>query len=303
MPAQQRSKHTAERSPADPRLTVVIATKDRKQSLLTTLHRLTELDERPAIVVVDNGSQDGTADAVRSAFPSVKIVSLDHNHGIAARNFGVRAAQTPYVAFCDDDSWWSPGALTQAADLLDRCPRLAVVAARTVVGAERRTDPVSSLMARSPLRAAGTDNPAVLGFLACSAIVRRQAFLDVGGFAAFIGIGGEERLLAYDLAAAGWELAYVDSIIAHHHPEERDRSARAVLARRNDLLIVALRRPWPTVLAEFTAAARRAVHDQRERRALGSALRAAPAVLPKRRAVPARVEAAIRRLATAEQQA
>lgn len=214
----------------------------------------------------------------------------------------MRAAKTPYVAFCDDDSWWSPGALTKAADLLDRCPRLAVVAARTVVGADRRTDTVSSVMARSPLRAAGTGSPAVLGVLACSAIVRRKAFLDVGGFAAFIGIGGEERLLAYDLATAGWELAYVDSIIAYHHPEERDHGARTLLARRNDPLIVALRRPWPAAFAEF-AAARRALHDRRERRALGSALRAAPVVLRKRRPVPARVEAAIRQLAAAEQQA
>jgi hypothetical protein len=38
------------------------------------------------------------------------------------------------VAFCDDDSWWSAGALREAADVFDRCPRLAAVAARTLVG-------------------------------------------------------------------------------------------------------------------------------------------------------------------------
>ncbi|MDO0931403.1 hypothetical protein QQY66_06815 [Streptomyces sp. DG2A-72] len=36
----------------------------------------------------------------------------------------MRHADTPYVAFSDDDSWWTPGALRQAADLLDVHPRL-----------------------------------------------------------------------------------------------------------------------------------------------------------------------------------
>lgn len=122
------------------------------------------------------------------------------------RNQGVAAARTPYVAFSDDDSWWSAGALRQAADTFDRSPRLAVLAARTLVGAHEHTDPIGEAMERSPLRrgpsAAG---PGVLGFLACSAVVRRSAFLEVGGFCELLVVGGEERLLAYDLAAAGWE--------------------------------------------------------------------------------------------------
>ncbi len=51
--------------------------------------------------------------------------------------------------------------------------------------------------------------PPVLGFLACAAIVRRKAYLEVGGFDPRMMIGGEEELLAADLASAGWGLAYV----------------------------------------------------------------------------------------------
>lgn len=285
------------RQAVEPRVTVVIATRNRRRSLLRTLRQLTALPERPPVVVVDNDSEDGTAEAVRESFPDVTVIALARNRGVAARTDGVRAARTPYVAFSDDDSWWSPGALPRAADLFDAHPRLAVLAARTLVGPQERPDPINELLERSPLRSGpAAAGPGILGFLACSAVVRRSAFLDVGGFSELLVIGGEERLLAYDLAAAGWELVYLDTVTAHHRPEERDGSARGVLARRNDLLIDAMRRPWPAVLSSFAASARRACGDARERRALAQAVRAMPTALRRRQRVPASVEMAIREL-------
>ena len=63
------------------------------------------------MILVDNGSTDGTVAAVRDARPDLRVVRLGTNRGAPARNLGVRLAATPYVAFADDDSWWSPGAL------------------------------------------------------------------------------------------------------------------------------------------------------------------------------------------------
>lgn len=58
------------------------------------------------------------------------------------------------------------------------------------------------------------------------------------------GLGGEEQLLAIDLAATGWGLAYVDAILAHHHPSPvRDRATRRRCVGRNDLWTSRLRRP------------------------------------------------------------
>lgn len=99
-------------------VTVVIATRDRVAELRRTLAVLTALPEGPAVIVVDNGSRDGTARAVRGEFPGVTLIRNRRNRKAAARNQGVRRAATPYVAFSDDDSWWDPGALARACDLL-----------------------------------------------------------------------------------------------------------------------------------------------------------------------------------------
>ncbi|HEX7297740.1 MAG TPA: glycosyltransferase [Solirubrobacteraceae bacterium] len=226
---------------------VVIATRDRRERLLTTLGRLTALDEQPDVLVVDNGSRDGTAPAVRARYPQVEVLRLHTDHGAAARNMGLRALDVPYVALCDDDSWWAPGALTRAAAALRRSPRLAVLAARVLVGERQVLDPVSARMVRSPLPAApGLPGPRVLGFVACGAVVRRAAVLGVGGFDQRYGIGGEERRLAYDLARAGWTLAYAPDVVAHHEPPPSGpRRRRRVRAARNDLWTTWLHRSLP----------------------------------------------------------
>ena len=64
------------------------------------------------LVVVDNASHDGTAEAVRARFPEVTLVPLGTNIGAAGRNAGVARLETTYVAFCDDDAWWSPALWT-----------------------------------------------------------------------------------------------------------------------------------------------------------------------------------------------
>jgi len=270
---------------------VVIATRDRAEELTRTLTHLRAL--AVPIVVVDNGSSDDTVDRVARDFPEVEVLPLGRNEGALARNRGVRHARTPYVAFSDDDSWWAPDAITRAEALFEQHPRLGLVAARTLVEPEGRTDPMCAIMADSAL---GTPpdlpGPAVLGFLCCGAIVRRTAFLRVGGFHPVLFFRGEERLFSWDLAAAGWACAYVPDVVAHHHPS-RSRPPSATGRRtelRNDLLTTWLRRPLPRALGDALTLARRALSDQDARAALTAAAARLPAVARHRRRLPPEVE-------------
>jgi GT2 family glycosyltransferase len=280
----------------DARTSVVMVTRDRRDSVLTTLRQLQANTPEHRVVVVDNDSGDGTADAVAASYPAVSVIRLRSNLGGGGRAVGAWHVDTPYVAFSDDDSWWAPHALQHAARVLDAHPRLAVLAARVLVGGDQRVDPVCQAMAGSPLpRAADMPGPLVLGFVACGAVVRRDAFLQVGGFHLRYGIGGEEELLAIDLARAGWGLAYVDEVVAHHHPSPaRNRRARQRRQARNALWTAWLRRPLPSALRQT----RRIAANQGSTAwgALLDAGRGLPWVLRERRSVPPELERALRLL-------
>jgi GT2 family glycosyltransferase len=271
-----------------PPLGVVIATRNRRDSLLGTLARLSELPEQPPLVVVDNASGDGSAAAVATEFPEVELLALERNRGAAARNLGVRHLETPYVAFSDDDSWWEPGSLARAAELLDAHPDVALLAARILVGAERRLDSVSAEMRAGPTPP-GLPGPRLTGFIACGAVVRAEPFLAADGFCERFLVGAEESLLTIDLARAGWELCYADDLVALHSPHSSGRRDRTWLERRNELWTSWLRRPARRALRETGELAVAAMGETSALRALASALAGLPWALSKRR--PARVAA------------
>jgi GT2 family glycosyltransferase len=286
--------------PASPApVAVVIATRNRATELLGTLARLDALHEQLPIVVVDNGSTDGTAELVRTNYPGVRVVGLRRNRGGAARTVGARLVDSPYVAFSDDDSWWAPGALRRAVDVLNRHPRLAVLAARVLVGPDQRLDPVCDQMAHSPLPSADDlPGPSVLGFIACGAVVRRTAFLEVGGFDVRLGVGGEEELLSVDLATRGWGLAYVEEVVAYHHPSPtRDPSGRRRIQVRNALWSAWLRRPLGGAARRTAHLAALAMHQPGAWSGVLLAMLGLPWVLRERRPVHRELEAALRTLA------
>jgi len=66
---------------------------------------LHDLPERPPVIVVANDSSDGTCEAIHRRHPSVVLIEEGRNFGGARRNIGAELAETPYVAFSDDDSW------------------------------------------------------------------------------------------------------------------------------------------------------------------------------------------------------
>jgi len=274
---------SARGSDRDPRqieteeVTIVVATRNRADRLAETVPH-----HRAPLIVVDNASEE----PIR--VPDAEVIRLPRNLGAAARNVGVERARTPYVAFADDDSYWENGALARAAALMRDHPRVALLAAEVRVGLEGRLDPTSAAMAAAPLGTpADAPGPAVLGFLSCAVVVRRDVFLAVGGFQPRLFVYGEEALLAIDLAAAGHLLCYAPSLGVRHLPESsgRDPRARRRIEGRNRVVTALLRRP-PAVVARHAL--------QAGPFALTSALRHLPWALRHRHRIPPSVEASLR---------
>jgi GT2 family glycosyltransferase len=276
----------------DSRIGVVVITHQRRAEALDAVARLTALPERPPVVLVDNGSADGTADAVRRRFPQVDVLALPGNEGAAGRNLGVERLSTPYVAFCDDDTWWEPGSLTEAADVLHTHPRLGVVNARIVVEPGGGDDPIVAELRDSPVT--GPDwlpGPALGSFLAGASVVRRDAFEAVGGFNSRLWLGGEEELLATDLLSAGWEICYLERLLVHHAASPvRDSVRRRRAGLRNTLWFTWLRRPLRPALRRTTFLALSAPRDRTSALAWWDAVRGLPWVVAHRRARPRPVE-------------
>ncbi len=105
------------------RVSAVIPTHNRANLVTRAIHSaLAALLPGDEIVVVDDGSTDGTASAVEAFGPPVHLMRLPHRGAGAARNAGLDAARGPFVAFLDDDDEWFPDKVALQRAFLEQRP-------------------------------------------------------------------------------------------------------------------------------------------------------------------------------------
>jgi mycofactocin system glycosyltransferase len=203
------------------------------------LRSLSALDyprDRFEVIVVDDCSTDGTAEAAErwaATLPLRVLRAATHQGPGESRNMGARNATGDVLAFIDGDCL-ADGAWL--ADLVPAFARAEVVAAGgLVISAEERTwvqryegvrHPSFHGTAESEVRP-GTSNDFLPG---CNMLVRRQVFIDLGGFDTTHALG-EDVDLSWRLAQVG-RIAYIPrGRVAHHHVDRVD----ALLRRRTVL--------------------------------------------------------------------
>ncbi|NYT60170.1 glycosyltransferase [Alcaligenaceae bacterium] len=230
--------------PIEGRVSIVVTTYNRRATVLNTLNALCQLQGKWPILVIDNGSTDGTSTSISERFPSVMLIRARRNLGGAARNIGAAYVHTPYIAFSDEDTRWETGALERAAEILDAAPDVAVLGACVRIGAGRQLSPVCVNMARSALPRGNLPGPRLLDFMAGACIVRTRAFLDVGGFWPPFFMGGEEALLSLDIAERGLHVVYTDEVLSQRLPGvPEDIRLRKRWRIRNEIWLAWMRRP------------------------------------------------------------
>ena len=121
-------------------VSAVIVTRNRKDALAVTLDRLRDqpVDE---VIVVDNASEDGTAELVRSRNSPVKLIETGDNLGIAGRNLGAEDARGELLLVLDDDAYPLPGAIETLVTAFEDNPQLGVAG-----GFVRDIDPLGNVI-------------------------------------------------------------------------------------------------------------------------------------------------------------
>ena len=103
------------------RISVVIPTYNRAAQVVEAVRSVTAQTFPPAeIIVVDDGSTDCTAQLFASAKPPVRYIRKDNNGVSSARNAGVKAATSEWVAFLDSDDLWRPEKLERQIKCVNR---------------------------------------------------------------------------------------------------------------------------------------------------------------------------------------
>jgi N-acetylglucosaminyl-diphospho-decaprenol L-rhamnosyltransferase len=239
----------ADRTAAD-RVAAVVVNFESGSALTECLRTL--VSEDPVeVVVVDNGSADGSLSQVGSTFPSVEVFVPGRNLGYgAAANRGAAATTAELVLVCNPDLSVHPGALAALVAVLDEQPEVAVVgplirtpsgdrypsarrfpslvdaAGHAVLGLFVPDNRFTRNYQRSDV-AAASGSPQVVDWLsgACF-LVRRSAFEAVGGFDEAYFMYAEDADLCWRLARAGWkaiyaptaEVLHVQGVSTDHHP-------------------------------------------------------------------------------------
>ena len=280
-------------------VSVVIPTWNGRRWLPGCLRSLAVQTRPPAaVIVVDNGSVDGSLDYLRAEHPEVRVLALGANTGFAhAANRGIEAATGELVALVNPDVELAPDWLERMAAPLRADDGVAAVAGKMLsladprivydAGDILRRDGACLQRGRRHRDDGSWEAPGeVFGACAGAAVYRRAAVRSVGGF--------DERYFAYledvDLAlalrAAGWRCAYEPAIALHAgEGSSPDAGAHLGWVARNTVLLVA--KWFPVRWLGFVAYRQVALlaHAVRTRRtvahlrALGAGLRLVPGAL------------------------
>lgn len=182
------------------------------------------------VIVVDNGSVDGSASLVRSRYPSVGLVQLDRNHGFAgAVNRGVQLAMdngAELVALLNNDARADPAWLERLRSALREHPEVGIVTSKILQPDGRHLDSAGNLYSvwghpfprgRDELDAGQYDDTAlVFGASGGSSAYRVSMLAEVGLFDEDFFAYYEDDDLCFRAQLAGWKVMYEPGSVAYH---------------------------------------------------------------------------------------
>jgi glycosyltransferase involved in cell wall biosynthesis len=230
-----------------PRVSVVVPARDASATIGRTLEALAaqDLGEPYEVVVVDDGSSDGTLAIARAADGPVTAVAPGRVGAAEARNRGVAAASAPVIAFTDADCFPTPAWLSEGLRALEGAD---LVQGRVAPDPSRPLGPFD--------RTVWVESQSGLWETA-NLLVRRELFDRVGGFEDWLDTRGgkllaEDVWLGWRAVRAGARTAFAPDALVHHAVFPRD-AAGFVSERLRLRYFPAIARKVPELRGELPA--------------------------------------------------
>jgi GT2 family glycosyltransferase len=237
-------------TPEAERLSVIIVTWNRRDEVVRTLGELGAQSMPFELVVVDNGSTDGSVDAARATRPDAIVVALPENTGPAyARNRGIETATGDIIVFLDDDaSFESADALARFAKRFEKDERLGIIATniRHATTGAPELGAIPRVDRRDPPR--GDFDAAYFCGGGCA--FRRTMCEDVGLFAEDYFYSCEELDLGWRALERGHRIVWAADIVVLHRKTEQARPGGqwVRMNMRNRLRLPMRFLPWRCVV-------------------------------------------------------
>lgn len=231
-----------------PLMSVLIVTWNRREDVLETIRAVYEQRYKNfEIVVVDNGSVDGTVEALCQAYPEVKIVELEKNMGISAgRNAGIKVANGEIILCLDSDASPAVDAMTNIVCKFNSMPEIGVINSKIVDAATKEIGAAGWVY--SEKGKVDQDSEFLsYSFSEGGAAIRREVFDKAGLFWDRLFFGSEGTELSLRVLDAGYQILYYPSSLVYHRASPRSRiggGEREYLFFKNALYIYFVRFPW-----------------------------------------------------------
>ena len=192
---------------------------------LAAIH--SQIATREELIVVDNASTDGSSEFVRQQFPGVRLVPVDRNLGFAGgNNAGASIAGGHYLAFLNNDTVPQSGWLSALREPLDRDPSIGLTTSRIVYlhdpslidsagDGYLRAGGAFKRLHGAPF-ALGNESTEVFGACGAAFMIRRDVFIELGGFDEDFFMVYEDVDLSYRARLRGHRCIYVAEAIVHH---------------------------------------------------------------------------------------
>jgi glycosyltransferase involved in cell wall biosynthesis len=224
-------------------LSIVISTRNRRDDVLVALEScLAQEYPNFEVILYDDASTDGTAEAVRTTFPEVRLFDCEQRRGyLVWRNRGFRDATGDFIISLDDDAYFTDvHTLTRVAEVIRRYPQAGAFALPFAEPRNLQEDrPAPPVPAGTQLRS----------YTGCAHAVRRELALRLGGYPEYLVHQGEERHLCLRMLEAGYPTLAADTpSIVHLYSPKRERERVDYYGYRNTLLFTGMVAPARYVL-------------------------------------------------------